>query len=168
MPYNLEDFYSGVELGPYWRKNEILLLFHSCTHSSLAHFPFSWLIHLFNKYLVSLMYLNLFWVPGARRVSEVDVWALLLGWLTPVGWSEREGHQQERKRVCGESAAGVGVWWRVLWKGLRTAQLVKNPPGYPLQCSGLENSMDCIVHGVAKNQTRLSNFQLQDLKGEKV
>ena len=25
--------------------------------------------------------------------------------------------------------------------------------GYPLQCSGLENAMDCIVHGVAKNQT---------------
>ena len=30
--------------------------------------------------------------------------------------------------------------------------------GYPLQYSGLENSMDCIVHGVAKSWTRLSNF----------
>ena len=29
---------------------------------------------------------------------------------------------------------------------------------YPLQYSGLENSMDCIVHGVAKSQTRLSDF----------
>ena len=58
------------------------------------------------------------------------------------------------------------------------AQLVKNPPamqetwflsvgwedspgegnGYPLQDSGLENSLDCIVHWVAKSQTRLSNF----------
>ena len=28
----------------------------------------------------------------------------------------------------------------------------------PLQCSGLENSMDCIVHGVTKSQTQLSNF----------
>ena len=28
--------------------------------------------------------------------------------------------------------------------------------GYPLQYSGLENSMDCIVHGVAKSQTRLA------------
>ena len=27
--------------------------------------------------------------------------------------------------------------------------------GYPLQYSGLENSMDCIVHGVAKSQTQL-------------
>ena len=31
--------------------------------------------------------------------------------------------------------------------------------GYPLQYSGLENSMDCIVHGVAKSLTRLSDFQ---------
>ena len=30
--------------------------------------------------------------------------------------------------------------------------------GYPLQYSGLENSMDCIVHGVAKSWTQLSNF----------
>ena len=56
------------------------------------------------------------------------------------------------------------------------AQLVKNPPagdlgsipglerspregkGYPLQYPGLENSMNCIVHGVAKSQTQLSDF----------
>ena len=57
------------------------------------------------------------------------------------------------------------------------AQLVKNPPAVQetwvqslgwedhlekgkatLQYSGLENSMDCIVHGVAKSQTRLSDF----------
>ena len=31
--------------------------------------------------------------------------------------------------------------------------------GYPLQYSGLENSIGCIVHGIAKSQTRLSNFQ---------
>ena len=30
--------------------------------------------------------------------------------------------------------------------------------GYPLQYSGLENSMDCIDHGVTKSQTRLRNF----------
>ena len=29
---------------------------------------------------------------------------------------------------------------------------------YSLQYSGLENSMDCVVHGVAKSQTLLSNF----------
>ena len=30
--------------------------------------------------------------------------------------------------------------------------------GYPLQYFGLKNSMDCIVHGVAKSRTQLSNF----------
>ena len=29
--------------------------------------------------------------------------------------------------------------------------------GYPLQYTGLENSMDCIVHGVTKSQTQLSD-----------
>ena len=42
--------------------------------------------------------------------------------------------------------------------------------GYPLQYSGLENSMDCIVHGVTKSRTRLSNFHFhlgQSRKGER-
>ena len=30
--------------------------------------------------------------------------------------------------------------------------------GYPLQYSVLENSMDCIVHGSTKSQTRLNDF----------
>ena len=30
--------------------------------------------------------------------------------------------------------------------------------GYPLQYSGLENSMDCIVHGVTDSRTQLSDF----------
>ena len=33
--------------------------------------------------------------------------------------------------------------------------------GCPLQYSGLENSMDYVVHGVAKNRTRLSNFHFK-------
>ena len=31
--------------------------------------------------------------------------------------------------------------------------------------SGLENSMDCIVHGVAKSRTQLSNFHFHFLMG---
>ena len=33
--------------------------------------------------------------------------------------------------------------------------------GYLLHCSGLKNSMDCIVHGVAKTWTWLSDFHFQ-------
>ena len=40
--------------------------------------------------------------------------------------------------------------------------------GYPLQYSGLENSKDCIVHGVAKSQTQLSDFHFQPLWMAKV
>ena len=32
---------------------------------------------------------------------------------------------------------------------------------YPLQYSGLENSMDCIVHAVVKSQTLLSDFHFR-------
>ena len=74
-------------------------------------------------------------------------------------------------RSAGE---GIGYPLQYSWVSL-VAQLVKNPPaiwetwvrslsredplekgkGYPLQYSGLENSMDCIVYGVAKSRTRL-------------
>ena len=33
--------------------------------------------------------------------------------------------------------------------------------GYPLQCSGLENSTDCIDHGVAKSRTQMIDFHFQ-------
>ena len=62
-------------------------------------------------------------------------------------------------------------------------QLVENPPvmqetwvwslgwedslgewkGYSFQYSGLENSIDCIVHGVAKSQKQLSDFHFHYL-----
>ena len=56
---------------------------------------------------------------------------------------------------CGkESAYNVGVL------GL-TPGLGRSPgegKGYPLQYSGLENSMNCILHGAAKSWTQLSDF----------
>ena len=66
----------------------------------------------------------------------------------------------------------------IIWASL-VAQLINNLPamretwvqslvwedplpgegkGYSLQYSGLENSMDCIVHWVAKSQTQLRDF----------
>ena len=36
--------------------------------------------------------------------------------------------------------------------------------GYPLQYSGLENSVDCIVHGFTKSQTQLSDFHFHTRK----
>ena len=53
-----------------------------------------------------------------------------------------------------ESACNVGDLSST--PGLRRSPGIGN--GYPFQYSGLENSIDCIVHGVAKSQTRLSDF----------
>ena len=53
-----------------------------------------------------------------------------------------------------ESACNAGDHGSI--PGLRRSPGEGN--GYPLQYAGLENSRDCIVHGVAKSQTRLSNF----------
>ena len=53
-----------------------------------------------------------------------------------------------------ESACNVGDL--VLIPGLGGSP--RERKGYPLQYSGLENSMDCIVHGVSKSRTRLSDF----------
>ena len=52
---------------------------------------------------------------------------------------------------CGsagkESACNAGDLGLVPWLGRSPGEMI----GYPLQYSGLENSMDCIVHGVAKS-----------------
>ena len=51
--------------------------------------------------------------------------------------------------------------------GVLIPGLGRSPGGgksYPLQYSGLENSMDCIVHGVAKSMgTRLRDFHFHFL-----
>ena len=64
---------------------------------------------------------------------------------------------------CGstgkESACNVGDLGSI--PGLERSPGEGN--GYPLQYSGLGNSMDCIVHGVAKSQTRLSDVHFHYL-----
>ena len=45
-----------------------------------------------------------------------------------------------------------------LWKTWDPARSPRDGKGCPLQYPGLENSRGCVVHGVTKNQTRLSDF----------
>ena len=91
------------------------------------------------------------------------------GWIPELGKSPDEG---------------TGYLLQYSWASLVT-QLVKNPPatqetwvqflipglgrspgegkGPPLQYSGLENSMNCIVHGVTKSRTQLRDFHFTSL-----
>ena len=76
-------------------------------------------------------------------------------------------------------STGEGIGYPLQYsRASLTAQLVKNPPvvqetwvqslgsedplekgkANPLQYSGLENSMDFIVHGITMSRTRLSDF----------
>ena len=59
-----------------------------------------------------------------------------------------------------ESACNVGDLGSI--PGLGRSPGVEK--GYPLQYSGLENSMDCIVHGVAKSWIQLSEFHFHFLE----
>ena len=58
---------------------------------------------------------------------------------------------------CGsagkESACNVGDLGSIPGMG----RYLGEGNGYPLQYSGLENSMDSIVHGITKSRTQLSN-----------
>ena len=51
--------------------------------------------------------------------------------------------------TCKESTCNAGEPGLIPGSGRSAGEGI----GYPLQYSGLENSMDCIVHGVAKSRT---------------
>ena len=57
-----------------------------------------------------------------------------------------------------ESACNAGDLGLILGLGRSPGE----GKGYPFQYSGLENSTDCIVHGVIKSRTRLSDFDLSE------
>ena len=65
--------------------------------------------------------------------------------------------------LCGsagkESPCNAGDLGSIPGVGkIPTLQIPGEGNSYPLQYSGLENSTDCIVHGVAKSRTQLSDF----------
>ena len=63
-----------------------------------------------------------------------------------------------------ESACNVGDLGSILGLGRSLGE----GKGYPLLYSGLENSMDCIVHGITKNWTWLSNFHFLIMKSKQI
>ena len=75
--------------------------------------------------------------------------------------TQQQQQQQQPYKMgfpCGsaskESACNVGDLGSIPALGRSRGE----GKGYPLQYSGLENSLDCIVHVVAKSRTEMSNF----------
>ena len=85
-------------------------------------------------------------IPGSRRYSwrrDRLPTPVFLGF--PCGSAGKDS-------TCNEGDVG-------LIPGLR--RFPGEGKGYPLQYSGLENSMDCIIYGVSKSWTRLSDRHFQ-------
>ena len=87
-----------------------------------------------------------------------ETWVQLLSWETPSCPWRRAWQSFQYTIPVGsdgkESACNAGDLGLI-------PGLVRSPgegKGYPLQYSGLENSLDCIVHGVTKSWTPLSDF----------
>ena len=88
------------------------------------------------------------------RRPRCDPWVRKICWRrdglpTPVFWGFPGGSAGGKEPACNvgdlSSIPGLG-------------RSPREGKGYPFQYSGLENSMDCIVHGVTKSWTWLSNF----------
>ena len=76
-------------------------------------------------------------IPGLERSSEER-----MGYPLQYSWASLVA------QLVKESARSVGRSGFSSWVG----KIPWRKENYPLQYSGLENSMDCIVHGVAKSQ----------------
>ena len=89
-------------------------------------------------------------------MQETPVW--FLGEKDPLE-EEQATHSSFLGLPCGSADMEYACNVRDLGS---TPGLERSPgeeKGYPLQYSGLENLMDCLVHGVTKSQTRVSDFQ---------
>ena len=73
-------------------------------------------------------------------------------------WGRKESDTTERPTLHGSAGGESACNLEDLGSISGLGRFPGEGKGYPLQYSGLENSMDCIVHGVAKSRTLLSNF----------
>ena len=92
-------------------------------------------------------------IPGLGRFAgEVTGYPLQYSWVSLVA------------QLVKKSTAIWETWiWSLGWE-----DPLDEGKGYPLQCSGLEKSMDSIVHGVAKSKTWLSDFHFTTVLNKEV
>ena len=87
-------------------------------------------------------------IPGLRRYPGEGI-----GYPLQYSWASLVAH------LLKEFACNVGDLGLIPGLGKSPGEGI----GYPLHYSGLENSMDYIVHGVAKSQRQLSDFHFLSL-----
>ena len=104
--------------------------------------------------------------PGASLIAQLvkNLPAVQDSWVRKIRWRrDRLPTPVFLSFPCGsagkESACNAGDLGSIPGLGRSPGE----GKGYPLQYSGLENSMDCIVHGVSKSWARLSDFHFTSL-----
>ena len=125
-------------------------------------FSSGWPIPRFNSFLRLDQVQNMNYLRGLPQCRRpwFDSWVRKIRWRrdklpTPVFLSFPWG-SAGKESTCNEGDLGS-----IPGLGISPGE----GKGYPLQSSGLENSMDCIVHGVAKSLTPLSDFHFPTLRG---
>ena len=100
-----------------------------------------------------------------------ETWVRSLGWEDPLEKGrlptpvfqpgEFHGLYSVAESDTTERLSNAGDAGSIPWLGRSPGER----KGYPRQYSDLENSMDCIVHGVTKSRTRLRDFHFHLLSG---
>ena len=88
-------------------------------------------------------------IPGSGRSAGEGI-----GYPLQYSWSS----------LVAQLVKNLPAMWEIWVQSLCWEDLLEEGKGCPLQYAGLENSMDCIVHGVTKSQTRLSDFHFHSGK----
>ena len=119
---------------------------------SLNHiFPFLWEPYLSQVFFLSAVLLTSLFLPTCPLFISFQ-WSLLKRLSSSS--SSSSDHFTFGASTGKESACNAGDLGSIPGLGRSPGE----KKGYPLQYSGLENSADCIVHGVAKSWTWLTDF----------
>ena len=98
------------------------------------------------------------WRAAVHVVTKSRTRLSELNWTGPFPWKLNQTWKRFMGFPCSsagkESACSAGDLVSIPGLGISPEE----GKGYPLQYSALENFMDCTVHGVAKDQTQLSDF----------
>ena len=85
-------------------------------------------------------------IPGLRRSTGEEI-----GYPLQYSWAS----------LVVQLIKNLPAMWETWVRSLGWEDTLEKGTLYSLQYSGLENSMDCIVYGVAKSRTRQRDFHFQ-------